>query len=76
MRSRELESLALWLKESKVHHSSNFKSPKKRYFCRIIEKYVFEHAKEYAEAFLNHVKEKLNLTDVYIEEAWQYENMW
>ena len=33
------------------------------------EKYVSEHAKEYAEAFLNHVKEKLNLTDVYIKEA-------
>ena len=33
------------------------------------EKYVSEHAKEYAEVFLKHVKEKLNLTDVYIEEA-------
>ena len=33
------------------------------------EKYVSEHSREYAEAFLNHVKEKLNLTDVYIEEA-------
>ena len=30
------------------------------------EKYVSEHAKEYAEAFLKHVKEKLNLTAVYI----------
>lgn len=33
------------------------------------EKYVSEHSREYAEVFLNHVKEKLNLTDVYIEEA-------
>ena len=32
------------------------------------ERYVSEHAKEYAEAFLKHVKEKLNLTDVYITE--------
>lgn len=30
------------------------------------EKYVSEHSREYAEAFLNHVKEKLSLTDVYI----------
>lgn len=33
------------------------------------EKYVSEHSREYAEAFLKHVKDKLNLTDVYIEEA-------
>lgn len=30
------------------------------------EKYVSEHSREYAETFLNHVKEKLSLTDVYI----------
>ena len=40
---RELDSLALWLKESKAHHSSNFKSSKKRYFYRIIAKHAFAH---------------------------------
>ena len=48
VRSRELESLALWLKESKVHHSSNFKSSKKRYFYRIIAKYAFAHTALFA----------------------------
>ena len=46
--SRELESLALWLKESKVHHSSNPKSTKKRKFIRIIARSIFAHTALFA----------------------------
>ena len=48
VRSRELESLALWLKESEVHHSSNLKSTKKRKFIRIIARFIFAHTALFA----------------------------
>ena len=48
VRSRELESLALWLKEFKMHHSSNFKSLKNCYFYRIIAKRIFAHTALFA----------------------------
>ena len=45
---RELDSLALWLKESEVHHSSNPKSTKKRKFIRTIARFIFAHTALFA----------------------------
>ena len=45
---RELDSLALWLKESKVHHSSNPKRAKNCKFIRIIARFIFAHTALFA----------------------------